>query len=176
MYFTFVGLTVLKNGKNLNPKKNENNWSFSRKIEMDNSSNNSILKKTLSEEILKANSYAHLTNKINQIPAYDLADLLESLPDDKRISVWKLITPSLKSEILLEVHGEVEKQLIDVTPPSELISGIKSLQNDEIIDLESRLPKEVVDAVIHAMDDERRFNFLKNARICIRYCRWHDGR
>lgn len=126
---------------------------------MDIFSDKNLLKEIFFKKELTSDEY--LTSKINKIPAYDLADFLESLPDDKRISVWKLIDSSLKGEILLEVHGEVEKQLIDATPTSELISGIKKLDNDEIIDLESRLPKKVIEAIINSMDNERRLNFLK---------------
>lgn len=116
---------------------------------------------TLLNEILNTEDLSSFQNTINQLHPADAADLLESLPEAKRLEVWSLVSSDLKGEILLEVHGEAAQQLINATPENDLIDALKNLQIDEIIDLESALPKTVIDAVASAMGREKRQNYLR---------------
>lgn len=54
-----------------------------------------------------------------------LADLLESLSPDERITIWDAIDTQLKGDVLVEAHGEVRAQLIDASTPEELAQAMQ---------------------------------------------------
>lgn len=88
-----------------------------------------------------------------------LADLLESLSPEERITIWDSIDAQLKGDVLVEAHGEVRAQLIDASTPEELAKAMQRLDLDELSDLYDELPGEVIDAVLAGMDAQRRARF-----------------
>lgn len=110
----------------------------------------------LIKAILNNDISRDLKKEINKLHPAEISELIEQLPKEKREPLWKIIPPQLKGEIFLEVHGEVKKYLIKITPESELIKAISNLQLDEIADLDEDLPIKVVNAVIKQMDSRKK--------------------
>ena len=88
-----------------------------------------------------------------------VADFLEALAAEDRVRVWRLIDSEVKGDILVEAHGEVRRQLIDESSPDELAAAVQRLDLDELSDIYEELPPEVVEAVLRAMDGQRRQRF-----------------
>ena len=88
-----------------------------------------------------------------------LADLLESLAPEARERAWRLIEPAAKGDVLVEARGEVRRQLIDLSSPDELAAAVGRLDLDELSDIHDELPAAVVEAVLRAMDAQRRERF-----------------
>jgi len=88
-----------------------------------------------------------------------VADFLEALEAEERVRLWKLIDSEVKGDILVEAHGEVRRQLIEESGPDELARAVKRLDLDELSDIYEELPADVVEAVLRAMDGQRRQRF-----------------
>jgi magnesium transporter len=78
------------------------------------------------------------------------------MPRDIRPDLWQLVATPSKGEVLLETHGEVRQQLIAATDEQVLLTALAILEIDELADLDADLPVSVVNAMVEAMDAERR--------------------
>ena len=86
----------------------------------------------------------------------DMATVLESLPQQERVMVWKLSEPDEDGEVLLEVSDAVRETLIESMGQRELLAAIEDLDADELAELAPDLPKEVVHEALESLDAEER--------------------
>ncbi len=85
-----------------------------------------------------------------------IADVLESVPPESRISVWRQLDPETSGEVLLEANEEVRAQLIRESAPDRLAAAMAKLDMDKLADLYDEVPATVMDAVVQAMHIQRR--------------------
>ena len=86
----------------------------------------------------------------------DVATLLESLPLEERMLVWKLATPAEDGEVLLEVSDPVRETLIENMEQQELLAAVDDLDADELAELAPDLPRQVVYEALSSRDEEER--------------------
>lgn len=86
----------------------------------------------------------------------DMAMLLESLPLQERVLVWKLAHPEDDGEVLLEVSDSVRETLIEAMGTQELLSAVEDLDVDELAELAPDLPQQVVSQALGTLDEEER--------------------
>jgi magnesium transporter len=94
--------------------------------------------------------------QLAELHAAEVADLLESLPAEERLPVWQLLDPATTGEVLLEASEAVRGQLIRESPPDKLTAAMALVDVDKLADLYDELPAPVIDAVIGAMQAQRR--------------------
>jgi magnesium transporter len=99
---------------------------------------------------------AEARRQLAELHASEVADLLESLPPEERLPVWQLLDPATTGEVLLEASEEVRGQLIRESPPEKLTAAMALVDVDKLADLYDELPAPVIDAVIGAMQAQRR--------------------
>ncbi|MBY4677339.1 magnesium transporter [Marinobacterium arenosum] len=105
---------------------------------------------------LERDAEADLQTLIAPLSAAELARIIEALPGEARIPLWRQITVSLTGEVLLALHGDIRRALIGETDEAELIVSLSAMQMDELADLNEDLPISVVNAMVQAMDSQRR--------------------
>lgn len=105
------------------------------------------------DEALLANEARTLLEELH--PA-DVAYVLEGLPLEDRLWVWGLVRSGRDGEILLEVSDAVRDTLLQDMDSAEIVAAAQHLDADEIADLASDLPDEVVQDIIEAQDVEDR--------------------
>ena len=110
-------------------------------------------------EALAAGAPGAVAAALAPLHAAQVADFLEALPAEERLRLWQLISSDVKGDILVEAHGEVRRQLIGESGPEELAAAVQRLDLDELSDIHEELPPEVVEAVLRAMDVQRRRRF-----------------
>ncbi|MFQ3190597.1 MAG: magnesium transporter [Paraglaciecola sp.] len=93
---------------------------------------------------------------IEQCHPAELGRLIESLPNKYRDDFWSLILVKYKGEILLSVHQELRLFLIKKTSEADLLKCLSTLQMDELADIDADLPLPVVNAMVEAMDSQRK--------------------
>jgi magnesium transporter len=86
----------------------------------------------------------------------EIADVMESLPQEQRTLLWNELAPATRGEVLLELHGEARNRIVKEAGAAELIAAVRRLQGDELADLDAHLPQEIVDGALRAMDEDRR--------------------
>lgn len=114
---------------------------------------------TALHEALSAGAPGAVAAALEPLHPSQVADVLEALPAEERLRLWQLISSDVKGDILVEAHGEVRRQLIKESGPEELAAAVQRLDLDELSDIHEELPPEVIEAVLRAMDDQRRQRF-----------------
>ena len=99
---------------------------------------------------------AELQARIAGLHPADVAYILEGLPLDDRLFVWRHVQSERDGEILLEASDAVRETLLADMDNAEIVAATQNLDADEIADLASDLPDEVVQDIIEAQDVEDR--------------------
>ena len=113
----------------------------------------------LVEQAIESESIELIHQLLDGIHSAEIADILESLPYEQRLFLWRQLDADTKGDALVEAHGEVRQQLIGNTSTAELVMAVERLDMDALADLDAHLPAEVVSAVLQAMDTQRRRRF-----------------
>lgn len=114
---------------------------------------------TLQQQILAALGEEQLAEArdllADQHPA-DIARLLESIPPNQRLVVWKLIPFETIGDTLIELSEGVRRDLLTEMSVDELVTAARTLDTDDIADLIPELPDEVIAEILYAMDNQDR--------------------
>jgi magnesium transporter len=94
--------------------------------------------------------------RLEDLHPADVAYVLEGLPLEDRLFVWRLVRSDREGEILLEVGDSVRDTLLADMDSAEIVAATQNLDADEIADLASDLPHDVVQDIIEAQDVEDR--------------------
>jgi len=108
------------------------------------------------ESILQRTQDAELQALLQGLHPADIAFILESLPRDERQHVWQLVKAEHDGEVLLEVGDAVRESLIEVMNRDDLVAATENLDADELADLASDLPPDVVAEVQQGLTEEER--------------------
>lgn len=110
----------------------------------------------LVENLVHRLHLVELQKLLDALHPADVADVLESLPVEQRLTVWDLVKAEREGEILLEVSDAVRQTLIADMDEQELVAATEQLDTDEIADLAPDLPREVFQGVIRTLSPEER--------------------
>ena len=107
-------------------------------------------------EALDSGVQSKVNKLLNSLNGAEIGDLLESLPQSRRQTVWDLVKVDLDADVLLEVNDEVRAGLIRDTSPDDLVQAMSDLDIDDLADILNDLPDAVITEVLHAMDRQDR--------------------
>jgi len=107
-------------------------------------------------EALDSGVQSKVKKLLNSLNGAEIGDLLESLPQARRQTVWDLVKVDLDADVLLEVNDEVRAGLIRDTSPDDLVQAMSDLDIDDLADILNDLPDAVITEVLHAMDRQDR--------------------
>ncbi|MCB1734389.1 MAG: magnesium transporter [Gammaproteobacteria bacterium] len=110
----------------------------------------------LVESIVHRQQLAALQSKLRRMHFADLAHVLEVLPLEERGVVWSLLADPIRAEALLEVNDAVRGQLIDSTPPEELLRAVAGCDADDLAYLREELPADVFAQAMEGLADADR--------------------
>ncbi|WP_066566141.1 magnesium transporter [Snodgrassella sp. CFCC 13594] len=99
---------------------------------------------------------SELISVLHELHPADMAVVLESLPLQERVLVWKLAVPDEDGEVLLEVSEPVRETLIEAMGKDELLAAVDDLDADELAELAPDLPNQVVYEALSTRDEEER--------------------
>jgi len=117
------------------------------------------------EDIKKNKLINNLTNKENlkslqslldNLHPSDIADILEALPLERRLTVWELVKSENDGDILVEVSDAVRQTLIADMDSTELLAAAEQLDADEIADIAGDLPGDVLNDLLESLDVQNR--------------------
>lgn len=102
------------------------------------------------------NQTAEISGLIDDMHAADLADLLEALPQDERLALWRLVGNSKRGQTLVEVAEPVWDSLIEEMSDKDLLKAIKALDVDEQAYLAQYLPRNLMGRLLTSLEPEQR--------------------
>lgn len=93
---------------------------------------------------------------LDPLHAADIADLLEQISDDQRVSLLQLWRGGLDGDILSELEESLREDIIDMLEPAQLADAVRDLDSDDVVDLVEDLDVSQQEAVLDALDDAER--------------------
>ncbi|CDL84253.1 magnesium transporter [Xenorhabdus szentirmaii] len=127
--------------------------------------NDKLFVDTLLEQIESSSALNDdpLLEKIEEVSALllnlhaaDIADILEALPYDERLALWKLVDINQRGEVLVEASIPVWDHLIKNMSDVELLRAIGTLHVDEQAYIAEHLPKDTTRRLLTYLEPSQR--------------------
>ena len=126
-------------------------------LESSEFSDNSLGEKyALIKNLVSKKNISSLEILLDDLHPADIADILESLPVQKRLVLWDLVRSANEGDILIEVSDSVRQTLIADMDSTELLAAAEQLDTDEIADIAPDLPEEVLKDLLENLDIQNR--------------------
>lgn len=120
-------------------------------------------KSALLEQMQHRQNLVELRRRLRGFHPADLAHILESLPIEDRLVVWRELEPPQAGPSLVEVSREVRESLIEHTDREALGAALKELDADDLRYLAESLTDDLVDEV-SALLDARDRSWVEQSR------------
>ncbi|MDP3816522.1 magnesium transporter [Pseudomonas sp.] len=108
------------------------------------------------ENLVHRQNLAELQHKLDELHSADVAHILEALPLTDRLTIWQLVKVERDGDILLEVSDAVRETLLADMDDHEILAAAKEMDADELADLASELPRDVVHELMESLDAQQR--------------------
>lgn len=105
---------------------------------------------------LGSGMFVYVRKLLQNMPAYDLALILESSPSKSRTVLWQLIDHDHHGEVLEELNEEVRKGILKKMRPEKLAEVAEGMDVDDLAEVLRTLPDSVYREVISSMDSQDR--------------------
>ncbi|WP_427980019.1 magnesium transporter [Agarivorans sp.] len=107
-------------------------------------------------QALDSGMFVYVRRILHQMPACDVALLLESSPPAGRKVLWQLTDPEQHGEILEELNEDVMEGVLQLMAPESLAAATENMDTDDIAYVLRSLPDSVYREVLDAMDSQDR--------------------
>jgi len=81
----------------------------------------------------------------------EIADVLESLPSERREILWEMVDSEIEGDVLMEVHEEVRDSLLRIMDTEEIRAASEQLDLDDLADFVQSLPEQLNREVLKGM-------------------------
>ncbi len=108
------------------------------------------------ESLVHRQNLVELQRKLDELHSADIAHILEALPLEERLTVWQLVKAERDGDILLEVSDAVRETLLADMDEHEILAAAREMDADELADLASELPRDVVHELMESLDAQQR--------------------
>jgi magnesium transporter len=108
------------------------------------------------QEALASGPQPRLGQMVNALHPAEIADLLESLPPDRRELIWDLVEPELDGDVLLELNEELRAKFVSEMATDELVSAAEGMEIDDLADFVAELPEALIGRVLQSLDHQDR--------------------
>ena len=107
-------------------------------------------------DALGSGMFVYVRKLLQNMPAFDLALILESSPSKSRTILWQLIDPDHHGEVLEELNEEVRKGILKNINPEKLAAVAEGMDIDDLAEVLRTLPDSVYNEVLDSMDTQDR--------------------
>ena len=120
-------------------------------------------KRELLEALQHRQNLAELRARLAALHPADTAYILESLPLEDRLLVWRQLEPACAGQVLVEIADPVRGSLVDASDHDTLLAALRELDPDDLAYLAQVLPEELRPDVYRSLD-EKQLSFVRSAR------------
>lgn len=103
-------------------------------------------------EAAEAGDREALLATLEDLPAPDVADLLEQIGHEQREAVVRLIGPDLDPDVLSELEDDVRDDVLEIMDPAHLAAAVRELDADDVVYLVGDLDEEKQALVLRALE------------------------
>lgn len=105
---------------------------------------------------LQSGMFVYVRKMFQNMPAFDIALLIESSPARSRNILWQLVDPDLHGEILEELSDEVRKGILKNMQPEKVAAAAEGMDIDDLAEVLRTLPDSVYREVLNSMGEQDR--------------------
>jgi magnesium transporter len=106
------------------------------------------------ESMIEEKAFPELEKLLHSLHPADLADLLEHLESEERLSVFALLTPESASEVLTQISPPMQESLTNELDDQRLTQILNELNSDDATDIFSHLPRKRAEGIIRLVKPE----------------------
>ena len=107
-------------------------------------------------DLLSNRSFKQFTNIIDEMNPVDVAEYLETLDDERLLTVFRLLKKNTAAEIFAELGSSVRERIILFTADKDLAAIVDNLFVDDAVDLLEELPASMVKRILRSTKPETR--------------------
>ncbi len=100
--------------------------------------------------------FVSVRKMLHELPASDVALILESSPTKTRDELWELIDGDFHGDILEELSEDVRNGIISKMVPERVVDALEEMDTDDLAETLSSLPDEVLQGILDSMDAQDR--------------------
>ncbi len=112
-------------------------------------------------DLLNSKNLSEAKNKLMEMNEFDIAELIEDLPDDKLIQAFRLLPKSIASDVFVNMDDEVQKKLITSLTNNEATAIIEDMYTDDAADLFDEMPAVMISKLLNGVSKETRLQINK---------------
>jgi len=102
-------------------------------------------------DALESGMFIQVRTMLNQLPAADVAHMLESTPPKERKVLWRLVDSDREGEVLQFLGEDLLNAFVEEMKPEELAATTAKLDTDDLADILGDLPDKVTREVLASM-------------------------
>lgn len=106
--------------------------------------------------ILESGSVTSAKRLLQALPAPEIADLLESLPQAKRLLLWSLVDTEDTGAVLLELGDDQRETILRDMDTRGILAATRKLDLDDLADFVQSLPDTLTQEVLLGMSKQNR--------------------
>ena len=99
-------------------------------------------------ELLEGRSMKKLSERLNEMPEFDVAEFLSSLEDNRMPMLFRLLSKERAAEVFANLEAPDQERIINSITDSELAGIVEELYVDDAVDMMEELPANVVKRVM----------------------------
>lgn len=104
------------------------------------------------EELIKEKDWVALKEVLNDVPPADIADLLQELPGDISIVVFRLLKKPTAADVFAELPTTKGVELLELFNKQQLSDVMGNLEPDEQVSILEELPGHLTQRVMNSID------------------------
>lgn len=108
------------------------------------------------DELIKNKDWVALKDILNDVPAVDVAELLEGLEDQVAIVIFRLLKKQKAADVFTYLSSQKGVELLEVFTAQQLSEVMSNLEPDERVALMEELPGHLTQRVMNSMKTEDR--------------------
>ena len=108
------------------------------------------------QELLEQKKRSEIKKHLLEMNEYDIASLIEDLPDDQLIQVFRLLPKDIASDVFVNMDDEVQRNLISSLTKDEAKTIIEDMFTDDAADLFEEMPAVMVTRILSNVDKSTR--------------------
>ena len=115
----------------------------------------------LLEELLEEKKFAETKKIFLKMNEYDIASLIQELPEDKIIQAFRLLPKTIATDVFVNMDEEIQRNLISSLTKTESKAIIEDMFTDDAADLFEEMPAIMVRRLLSNVDKDTRTDINK---------------
>lgn len=113
------------------------------------------------EKLIDENKLSVLKEELTNMNDYDVATLIEDLPEKQLIKVFRLLPKAKATDVFVNMEDEIQRHLITVLSDKEATIIIEDMFSDDAADLFEEMPAVVISRLLKNVAQETRISINK---------------